>query len=430
MNAKSFAVLCVAVWIPGLCTATNVGLGTIEQPVNLGAASDPSRIPLGRVATESNYYYGRGPVISSPRPSLHGAMEWKDGSELDQNLASVFGIEVSNHDLPHAPATIHLKARPAPPYSPYTKDQVLAATIHCLLRSSRGTPKQPIQLKVTADSPADQSLANKYSGEFINAPDEYDAPPVDPTPVQRTRLETDAQGITWVVFPDIKRPADFTPRLPVLIPFRLGGEFGPDDPQWRLLPVWTGSGRTWAESLEVIGRPYPLFYDCFNPSTGEGPEANALFAGDRRSSLSHFDVAEAEAIEVLIRYPDTPAETLSATILALVVSAQPSPEHPLTVVLETGIETPPEWFERFKSCPEWKSLDGSLKVTGRVTLSRNLLSCSFVWDPKSATLTRGEVPAANLIRASNGELVIEGSPPELAKPNPELPESGDSGDTE
>jgi hypothetical protein len=430
MNAKSFVVLCVAVLMPGLCTATNVGLGTIEQPVNLGADSDPSRIPLGRVATESNYYYGRGPVISAARPSLHGAMEWKDGSELDQNLASVFGIEVSNHDLPYSPATIHLKARPVPPYSPYTKDQVLAATIHCLLRSNRGTSKQPIQLQITADSPADQALVSKYSGEFINAPDDSDAPPVDPTPVRGTRLETDHQGTTWVVFPDIKPTPDFTPHPPVLIPFRLGGEFGPDHPQWRLLPVWTGSGHTWPESLEIIGRPYPLFYDCFNPSTGAGPEANALFAADPRGSLSRFDVSETDAIKVLIRYPDIPTETLAATILALVVSSQPTTEHPLTVTLETGIETPPEWFHHFKSCPEWTSMDGSQQIAGRVTQSRLLLSCTFVWDAKSATLNRGAVPAASVIRATNGELVIEGSPLERAIPNPNLPETDDSGNDE
>ena len=72
--------------------ATNAGLGTVDQPVNLGAQADPSRIPLGPVAVESNYNYGLGPAISAPRPSLHGAMEWEKGSILDQNLASVFGI--------------------------------------------------------------------------------------------------------------------------------------------------------------------------------------------------------------------------------------------------------------------------------------------------------------------------------------------------
>ncbi|MCB1132951.1 MAG: hypothetical protein KDN05_17640, partial [Verrucomicrobiae bacterium] len=62
--------------------ATNAGLGTVDQPVNLGAQADPSRIPLGPVAVESNYNYGLGPAISAPRPSLHGAMEWEKGSIL------------------------------------------------------------------------------------------------------------------------------------------------------------------------------------------------------------------------------------------------------------------------------------------------------------------------------------------------------------
>lgn len=424
MNAKPFVLSCAAALVTGSCPATNVGLGTVEQPVNLCADSDPSRIPLGKVATESNYHYGRGPVISAPRPSLHGAMEWKAGAELDQNLASVFGVEVSDHDIPHSPATIHLKARPVPPYSPYTKDQVLAATIHCLLRSNRGTPKQPIQLNVTADSPDDQALAKKYSGRFINAPDESNDPPVDPTPVPGTRLETDARGITWVVFPEIKADPERSALLPVLIPFRLGGDFGPDEPLWQLLPVWTGTGHAWEQSLEVLGRPYPLFYDCFNPSTGAGPEANALFAGDPHGSVFHFDVKATDAsVEALIRYPNTTTETLAASILALVVSTQPTIERPLTVTLETGIESPPEWFLRFQTCPDWKSVDGSQKVAGTVTQSRSILTCSFVWDSQTATLTRGGVPSDKIVRSSSGELVIEAPTPPLPDVTPLFPEN-------
>jgi hypothetical protein len=287
MNANPFALMLLMALGIATCPATNVGLSTIEQPVNLGAESDPARIPLGAVATESNYHYGRGPVITAPRPSLHGAMEWKSGIEINQNLASIFGIEVDNHDLPHSPATIRLKNFSIPAYSPYTREQVLAATIHCILRSNSGRPKAPITLKVTADSPADEALIKKYSGEYINAPDNEDGPPVEPTQVPGTRLETDARGVTWVVFQDLKG-SEKRARPPVMIAFRLGGEAGPDDPLWQLLPVWTGSSYTWEQSMEVIGRPYPLFYDCFNPSSGGGPETNALFSGKPANAVRYF----------------------------------------------------------------------------------------------------------------------------------------------
>ena len=105
MHAK-FLATSVAAVLAVHAHATTVGLSTIEQPVNLCEQSDPSRIPLGAVATESNYHYGRGEVITAPRPDLHGGMRWKSGVELNQNLASVFGIELNNHDLPHSPAII------------------------------------------------------------------------------------------------------------------------------------------------------------------------------------------------------------------------------------------------------------------------------------------------------------------------------------
>lgn len=429
MHAKPFALILAAALTTITCPATNVGLGTIEQPVNLGAESDPARIPLGAVATESNYHYGRGPVITAPRPSLHGAMEWKSGTELNQNLASVFGIEVDNHDLPHSPATIHLKAYSVPAYSPYTKDQVLAATIHCLLRSNSGRPKAPIQLKFTVDSPDDQALVAKYSKDYVNAPDNQNGPPIESTPVPGTRLETDTRGITWVVFPDVKTAAARPTRPHVLIPFRFGGEGGPDDPTWELMPVWTGSHRKWEQSLEIIGRPYPLFYDCFNPSDGAGPEANALFAGNPRGSISRFDVAEGEHPgDAIFSHPNTSTETLAASILALVVSTQPTAECPLTVTLESLSDEPLPWLDAFKASPGWKIADGK----------DNRISCAFVWDPQTFTLTQGTVPLAKVVRTSNGKLYVEARPqpaagePPSASPAPvpvapaDLPEKSES----
>lgn len=408
MNATARTLLFATVLMTASSQATNVGLSTIEQPVNLGAESDPARIPLGAVATESNYHYGRGPVITAPRPALHGAMEWESGIELNQNLASVFGIRVNNHDSPHSPVTIHLKDYTIPPYSPYSKEQVLAATIHCLLRSNGGRPSSPIKIEIVAESPADQEIAAKYAGDYINAPENHDDPPVEPTPVPGTRLESDARGVTWVLFPDVKAKSAVSARPPVLIPFRLGGEFSPDNATWMLLPVWPGTEHTREESLAMLGRPYPLFYDCFNPGDGEGPETHALFAGNPRGSVHRFSVTSTEdRIAAHLMYPGTDTKTLSALLLALVVSAQPAAERPLSISLETEMNTPPSWLADFRSCAGWEASEKPVIIGGKEMNRRIVLSCEFVWDPQTATLKQGAVPQVKVVRTSDGALYVE-----------------------
>lgn len=388
--------------------ATTVGLSTIEQPVNLGAESDPARIPLGAVATESNYHYGRGPVITAPRPALHGVMEWKFGTELNQNLASVFGIRINNHDAPYSPVTIHLKDHAIPPYSPYSREQVLAATIHCLLRSNSGSPGAPIKIEIIAEATADQKIAAKYAGDYVNTPEKPDAPPVEPTPVPGTRLETDARGVTWVVFPDVKTKSAKPARPPVLIPFRLGGEFSPDHATWKFLPVWPGTEHTWEESLAMLGRPYPLFYDCFNPGDGDGPETHALFSGHPRGSVHRFSVSSAEdRISADLLYPRTDTETLSALLLALVVSAQPTADRPLTISLDTEMKTSPSWLDDFRECKGWKASETPVIIAGKKMNGKIVLSCSFVWDPNTATLVQGALPHVKVVRTRDGALYVK-----------------------
>lgn len=420
MHATRIAVASAAALIATLpCPATVVGLSTIEQPVNLGAEADPSRIPLGPVATESNYHYGRGPVITAARPSLHGVMRWKGGVELNQNLASVFGIEVDNHDLPHSPAVITLKNQPKPAYSPYTREQVLAATIHCLLRSNTGSPKQPIQLKVVAEAEPDQQLATKYSGDYINAPDAPESPPVDHTEVGNTRLETDATGVTWVVFPGVK-PAKTPPRPPVFIPFSFKGEAAPDNPTWQLLPVWTGTDFTRESSLEIPGRPYPLFYDCFQPGTGDGPETNALFAGSQRGGVAGFDISfEDRSIHARLTHPSADAETLAAVILALVVGASPTTEAPLEVEILTYASNSQPWVEAFSKCPGWIRNDpAENQPLG--------FRYRFIWDAATHKLVEGAVPAAEVVKTTNGPLFIE--IPRMPEEKPDPPAETNAGD--
>lgn len=147
--------------LPATSFATNVGISTIEQPVNLGTQSDPKRIPLGRVGVISNYDYGIHGKIDEARPCPDGAMRWEGGSELDQNLASVFGISVEAQDPTQIlafPVTLRVKSWNSPGYSPYTKEQVLAATLWCLLHSTNGSPERPLDVRVVAEGPDDKPL--------------------------------------------------------------------------------------------------------------------------------------------------------------------------------------------------------------------------------------------------------------------------------
>jgi hypothetical protein len=401
MNAKPITLIIAVFLTTGTSHATNIAPSTIEQPVNLGAESDPARIPLGAVATESNYDYGLDEVITAPRPSLHGAMEWKSGIELNQNLASVFGIELSGGDLPRTPAVIRLRNFAKPAYSPYTKDQVLAATIHCMLRFFRGTPKAPIQLSITADSPEDEPLAKKYGGNYITGPESAEDPPVEPTPVPGTRLETDPRGIAWVVFPGITAKPATAPRLAVMIPFRLGGDYRIGTPIWKFLPVWTGGRKTREQSLEITGEPYPLFYDYFQAGRGDGPETNAIFAENPRGGFSNFNVSSDESsTRADLIYPTASPESLSAAILALVVSVQPTVKHPLVVALRIHDTSQLPWQKAFRTCPGWE-FDKSAEDFR--------LSCVFVWDPETANLKRGGVPSAVIKRAADRRLYLQGS---------------------
>ena len=385
--------------------ATNAGLGTVDQPVNLGAQADPSRIPLGPVAVESNYNYGLGPAISAPRPSLHGAMEWEKGSILDQNLASVFGITVSNHDAPQTPVEIRVKGWPRPEYSPYTKEQVVASLIHCVLRSTRGTLKHPIDIRILADSSDDAKRLEKYSGEYVNSVVDPDDLPEKPTPVPGCVLETDSNGVTWVVFPD-RADAAKPAAAPVFMPFRLGGEAGPDLPTWLLLPVWPGTGVSRADSLAILGQPYPLFYDRFKPSTGGGPEVNCLFAGKSGPTLDSFRVVDGETFEAIYQYPMVDSETLSASILALVISAAPSDEKPLSVILRTGKSAPHDWLEDFQSCEGWETEVTPDMAAGKAVGERIELRASFAWDAAAARLSRGALPKVAAARTITGQVVL------------------------
>lgn len=376
-----------------LANATSVSLGTIEQPINLAAASDPASIPLGPVVYEANYDYGVHKLITAARPCQHGAMEWQRGNELDQNLASVFGISLEPEDptqINYAPVTIRMKNWDIPKYSPYSREQVLAATIHCLLRSAPSSPSRPITIKILAEEPTDQIWAKKYEGKYINQPDS-DSSPVKPTAVPGTQLLTDKLGITYVQFPNIKNKSALATIQPTLIPFRLGEDY--DTETYRLLPIWVGS--SFKSPLDAIGRPYRLIHDMFNPSAPSANEVNALFD---KGDLYHWSSSsQPDSTSVSFSFQSEPSANLAAALHALVQTVQPSQTKPLTITLRAS-ESNTKLLKSMLNNKDW------IEAPNR---SGSNFSCSFVVDPNSGDLIKGSIPLLRLKRTSSSGLYLE-----------------------
>ena len=389
-------VLLGAVSFISTAAATVVGLGTIEQPVNLGLRSDPASIPLGRVAYESNHGYGIHALISESRPCQHGAMELEGGQELEQNLARAFGISVEPVDsttVPYAPVVLRVKSWPKPAYIPYSREQVLAATLQCLVRSSGGTPKVPLVIQIQTDNPVDQEWAGKFAGKYITHPDDPKEP-VEPTPVPGTKVETDAFGVPRVVFPGIGGKPAREPRPPVWIPFRLGGESGPDQPTWELLPVWTGDN--WQEPLDALGRPYLLFHDLFNPASSFTTQVNALFSRGQWKNWSLTRTAGSTA--AYLSFDEVSDGDLAAFLHALVLSVRPTEEQPLEVTLRP-YRGPVSYFASCLEAGGWE----------KVMLGRDeSLKGSFVLDAATGKLLRGTIPRHTLGGYGSGSLRVTG----------------------
>ncbi len=382
--------LWLGLWWLGFCFpqagATVICQGAIEQPINLAGASDPASIPLGLAAYESNHGYGIQAIITAPRPCLHGAMTWKNGTELDQNLAHVFGISVEFEDstqVTAAPVVIHVKAQPPPPYSPYTKGQVVAATLHCLLRSVSGTPDHPVIIQLETDDPADQQWAKEYEGKYITGPGSDNAP-VMRTPVAGTRLETDVYGVTHVVFPAVRPRSAVPARSPVLIPFFPQGEN--DETTYILFPVWVGD--TWNKPLAAIGEPYGLFHDLWR---GQGSnEVNVLFHSGNAVEWGVDETPEKTAIS--IHFMELSKEDLAAVLYATIFSVQPTADKPLEITLSPYANLP-LLKSRLLGNPGWA--DGELG-------NQDYVSCVFVLEPKTRKLLRGSVPGVTVTDDGSG----------------------------
>jgi hypothetical protein len=370
--------------VPASCFATVVVTSTLEQPVNLAAKSDPQRIPLGSVGVVSNHGYGVHRMIGEARPCPDGAMHWENGSELNQNLASVFGISVEAQDptqIEQFPVTLRVKPWKPPGYSPYTKDQVLAATLWCLLRSTGGTPETPLDVRVVADGPDDKPLEAKYSGKYVTNPGK-DKKEISPVKVPGTVLEEDARGITWVVFADVPRKATTPSPSPGMIILESVGD---GDAGWHILPVW-GNGKEESDFLRLNSWSAAMCYSSWRPRGVT--EANSFLA---LGGSNDFRVTRGETSDsVHFSYPRVKQDTLAANCLALVISAQPTEARPLIVsfmIDEPGAAN----FAAFRGADGWLETRHDSAHSHAVTLE-----CEFVWDAAANKLTRGSIPLVQL----------------------------------
>ena len=362
------------------CFATVVVVSTIEQPVNLVSHSDPTRIPLGPVAIINNHGYGIHDTIVESRPSPQGAMKWKNGSELDQNLAAVFGISLEIPDstqLLVAPATLRLNAWKPPAYSPYTKEQVLAATIWCLIRSSGSCPENPLELVVVAEAKEDKMLEAKYSGKYICHPDE-DKKIAVTSNVGGTIIEEDARGIAWVVLPGVAKDKSFKPLSPAMI---ISETFGDGDPGWHILPVW-GNGENPEDFLKLNKYSANMLYSAWYSDGLQNANSSIKRGGSTNLNIIRHE----NSTEVNLGDQYGEQESLAANIFALILTQQPTEKHPLIVSFALD-DSELDKFPSFRKAAGW--------VESKPHPSNpnyNQLKCEFAWDAKTSKLIKGSIP--------------------------------------
>ncbi|MFC4991296.1 hypothetical protein [Rubritalea tangerina] len=379
--------------------ASNASIGIIEQPINLVAQSDPSEIPLGAITFEANYNYGIHELISVPRPCRFGAMEWAQGLELNQNLASAFGIlvePVDSSSVPYEPVNIRIKPWPKPAYSPYTKEQVLIATLHCLMRSTHGTPDAPLVIQIIAEDPKDNEWAKKYARSYV-----HKVPPGSnqyaPYSLAGSTLKTNQFGITSVHFPQVKAKPPANPNPPVMIAARLGGADSLDD-TCALIPVWVGT--TWKKPLDASGLPSGLHHDVFMPSTPMAIDSNVL--ANHHGYLNWSIHQSDEGSSISCGVGDVAERDLAAAIYAAILNIQPSKQKPLTVRLTHPNNTLEE-LPTFATTKTW------IKTQDRHSTG---LECTFTLDPKTLQITTGSLPLIKKVEKSNeGPIRITNSSP-------------------
>ncbi len=307
-------------------------------------------------------------------------MKWKNGSELDQNLATVFGISLEIPDSTQIlvePAILHLNTWKPPAYSPYTKEQVLAATIWCLIRSVGSSPERPFELRIIAEAAEDKLLEAKYSGKYFSHPDE-DKKIAATSNVGGAIIEEDARGIAWVVLPGVTQDKSFKPLSPALIICERSGEF---DPGWHVMPIW-GNGEKPADFLELNHYSANMLYSAWDIEGLRNANSFINQHGVGNLSVTHNETST----EVRLGYQYTTQESLAANIFALILAQQPTEKKPLVVSFALE-ESQLEKYPEFRKAGGWKEIKPDPKSHFYYELK-----CEFVWDAKTSKLIKGSIP--------------------------------------
>ena len=373
-----------------LASSTVISTGAVHYPVNMGPAAHPGRIPVGSIPCESNHGFGTLALIATPFPSVPGGWDWDGGIELNGNLPSAFGISVRPEDSAGstiAPIIVHVRKQTKPAYSPYSKEQVVLATLRCLLDSIRSTPKEPLTVKVVTEDPADEAL-QRFSGDYLTQSMEDDH--FEATPLPGCVTTVDRNGIREIVFDlvDSGPKPSATPK-PLWIPFPIEGDV---DPEFTLLPTWTGN-RIDSDRLDILGQPWPVVQDRYNPTLGN-PDGNLL---TRQKLLHSFQTTRSEdgiTLDARMNLEDdwNLADGMSLLCWAAVLSEHPSNAKPLKVILRMDQELDPR-FQAWVTDSGWKQSGTTNEVS---------ISTTFVWNPETGSLTKGFIPKYRVDRLASG----------------------------
>jgi hypothetical protein len=324
-------------------------------------------------------------MISAPHPFIGGGKEWQKGIESNSNLASVFGIQVRPIDgtsVPYEPVEIHIKDWGIPPYSPHSRAEVLAATIHCLLLSCHATPDHPLDIRIITKNKNDHTWAEPFAKEYVRLPGE-DGKPVTPTPVGDSFIKTDGFGIQYVMFRKLN-PKNQIPKIaPVILPM----EFDDDGTPPGLDAFWPGTGLRHIQKgpIQSLDLPRGYFYNVFSAGPQFSLELNPLFTGDNYFSIES-DLKD-DVAEVMMSFGEQSLRNVTSAIASAALTAGINHGKPMKISV---------YFYK-KDSP---TLEALLKTPGWEKTSmgyRPAATSAFDYDPNTKKLTKGTLPGGVVI---------------------------------
>ena len=368
------------------------GTGLILQPIYLGTASQPDRIPLAPAIYNANYDYGACEAIFQPRPCYHGHFLVAGVPEYEQNLAVLFGVSAQFSDtsqLRGTTVTFLLRQGKSPGNAPYSQEQVMAASLQIILMNAQGLSKNaPLTVIVKGDGIATPDWTSKYAKAYFHQEELADQEP-HPIILSGLRIEESSLGVRHVVFADVKPDPAIKRRDPVFVPFLLEGECD-NDGYITLVPIWYGD--TWQEPLNVLTTPYLPYYEMWGGVNGKNSETVAIphmAPPNPIISRTWLDIDHtASGITVTPHQESFPPNRLAAFIFACVSSTQPTTKCPLTISLHDAT-IPEEYKAILRTDPAWR--EGA--------------SCDFVCDPATSRLLKGNVPGF-VLKNIGGRLTV------------------------